>query len=285
MRKSIISIFLVLAAASYSFAEPVIKSKAVKGDLPLDPMSKAWDVAGATAVDMVPQNLVTPGITDATVSSVKVRSLHNDRDISFMLEWYDPTEDDAANMPDRFSDECAIQFPVKAGSMPSFMMGDAENPVQIILWKAAWEKDVTMGYQDIGQAYPNYNYDMYPMVDDPKKSITEYSEDAKKFVPAIAAKNPVSDPNRKVSVEELNAIGFGTLTTQVEQNSKGKAARNYGYWRVVVTRPLGTGDDADAVLQPGKPAIAAFAVWDGVKQNRGARKNYSSGGWVNLEIE
>ena len=46
------------------------------------------------------------------VQSVKVSSLNNGSG-AFRLEWYDLTKDDAVNMPDKFSDACAISFRLK----------------------------------------------------------------------------------------------------------------------------------------------------------------------------
>ena len=115
-------------------------------------------------IGMGPQNLVAPGFAEATISNVKVKSVHNGNDIAFLLEWYDPTENDTETMMDKFSDAAAMMFPVKAGTEPSFMMGDADNPVQIIYWKAAWQKDIDKGYQDVRDAYPNYYVDWYPLL-------------------------------------------------------------------------------------------------------------------------
>lgn len=40
-------------------------------------------------------------------------------------------------MPDKFSDACAIQFPLKSTDKPSLAMGEKNKPVYIIHWKAA----------------------------------------------------------------------------------------------------------------------------------------------------
>ncbi len=251
MKRLLLSfLILTIGFVSYSFGEPLIVSRAMKGDLPLDPMDNRWDMAKASIIPMAPQNIVKPGITELTVSSVKIWSLHNDRDIAFRIEWYDPTGDDTVNMSDKFSDAVALQFPLKTDEEPSFMMGQVESPVHIIQWRASWEKDITMGY-----------------------------------MPRLAVGNSLFNPTVTLSVEELNAEGFGTLTVQEKQNSKGKGVRDYAYWKVVILKPFNSGDIADAVITHGKTVPLAIAVWDGEKNNRGGRKNFSEGGWLKLKIE
>ena len=307
-----------LAAPSFADENPAeykveIKSKAITGEVPLDPNSHVWDDAKSEMIGMGPQNLVAPGLAEATVSNVKVKSVHNGKDIAFLLEWYDPTEDDTETMMDKFSDAVAMMFPVKPGTEPSFMMGDADNPVQIIYWKAAWQRDIDKGYQDIRDAYPNYNIDNYPMISnmlDVKGNpivvkdgeiykpvapedlaintpIGKYTDAQKGYLPGLAVKNPRSRIDRTTPVEELNAIGFGTLTTQaVEGHANGKGVRSFGYWKVVLTHPLKPNTAQDATLEGNSNHFTtAIAIWDGDKKNRGGRKNFSNGGWVTLYLE
>ena len=163
-----IKIFLCIIAFGFiitspCFAETII-SKSVKGALPLNPADKAWNNAKTVDIHMQAQRSIRPGINTPSVPSVKVSSLNNGSEIAFRLEWQDQTRNDTTNMPDKFSDACAIQFPVKKGdTAPSYMMGDDEKFVHIIHWKSAWEKDIAEGYQDVEHAYPNYNVDGYPL--------------------------------------------------------------------------------------------------------------------------
>ena len=303
------------AAPSFADDEKIeIKSKAISGGVPLDPNSDVWKDVKQLIVPMGPQNLVAPGLAEGSVSSVKVKSVHNGTDIAYLLEWYDPTENDTETMMDKFSDAAAMMFPVKPSTEPSFMMGDADNPVQIIYWKAAWQKDIDKGYQDVRDAYPNYNYDSYPLVDtmtdakgnkivvkdgeiykpvEPKDRainlpVGMYTDAQKGFLPGMAVKNPRSRIDRTTPVEELNAIGFGTLTTQTgETHANGKGVRSFGYWKVVLTHPLKgdyTSQDANLVGNKGH-FITALAIWDGDKKNRAGRKNFSNGGWISLYLE
>ena len=318
--KKIIGVAALCLMASFtapSFADDdkiEIKSKAIQGAVPLDPMSHVWDDVKGINLGMGPQNLVAPGIAEGSVSSVKVKSVHNGKDIAYLLEWYDSTENDTETKMDTFSDAVAMMFPVKPKTEPSFMMGDADNPVQIIYWKAAWQKDIDKGYQDVRDAYPNYNYDTYPllssMVDAKGNAIVvkdgeiykpvapedraintpigKYTDAQKGFLPGLAVKNPRSRIDRTTPIEELNAIGFGTLTTQTgESHANGKGVRSFGYWKVVLTHPLkGDYTSQDATLEGNAGHfITAIAIWDGAQKNRAGRKNFSNGGWVSLYLE
>ena len=302
------------AAPAFADDEKIeIKSVAIKGGVPLDPNSHDWNGVKQVIIAMKAQNLVAPGLAEGTIESVKVKSVHNDKEIAYLLEWYDPTENDTETMMDKFSDAVAMMFPVKPKTEPSFMMGDADNPVQIIYWKAAWQKDIDKGYQDVRDAYPNYNYDSYPMVNtmvdakgnpivvkdneiykpvDPadraiNTPVSKYSDAAKGFLPGLAVHNPRSKIDRTTPVEELNASGFGTLTTQTGvAHANGKGVRYNGYWKVVLTHPLKETESAqDATLESGHHERAAIAIWDGGTNNRGGRKHFSEGGWITLFLE
>lgn len=286
---SLIIVF-TLSVVTVSFAAGnVLTSKAITGVIPSSPADKVWDTTAPVEMDLLPQIVAVPSIGTATISKARVWSVNNGTEIAFKLEWFDSTRDEALNMPDKYSDACAIQFPLKDSDKPNLAMGEKDKPVYIVHWKAAWEKDTAMGYQDVEHAYPNYNVDGYPLVKTVENKavypVNSFSDEAKAFIAGIAAKNPVSNTDRRVPVEELNAEGFGTLTSQSSQDANGKGIWDYAYWKVVITRKLLTDDAADTVLSKGRTSIISFAVWDGSKGNIGARKNIYEGEWLNLNVE
>jgi len=290
--KKTIKLFLLLSLSSFFplflNAEEVI-SRFIQGGLPTEPSDRKWQKAKGVDVLMAPQAFVKPGIKEPSVPRAKVFSLHNGSEIAFLLQWHDPTKDEATNMPDRFSDACAIQFPAEEGDTPpNFMMGEKGKPVHIILWKAVWEKDIREGYQDVEHAYPNYYVDGYPMAktreNKPLYPVKDLPEEAKKFLPGIAVGNPLSDLTRKTPFEELIAEGFGTITTQKHFDVTGKGIWKNSYWKVVIKRKLNTGDPFDSVLKQGENFFS-IAIWDGEKKQAGSRKNYSAAGWLTLRIE
>jgi hypothetical protein len=97
--------------------------------------------------------------------------------------------------------------------------------------------------------------------------------------------NPRSQAVRPSSVEDLNAVGFGTLTSQPvdRQEVRGASAHRDGVWRVVMSRELAVDDPNDAPLEPGTGTTAAFAVWDGSRGDRNGQKSVSV--WLTLAFE
>ena len=104
----------------------------------------------------------------------------------------------------------------------------------------------------------------------------------------------MSDPNlRKSSVEDLNANGFSTLTTQASQNVLGNGLwEPYGAlkggccigpsWRAVMKRSLTTNDANDVQFKRGATVPVAFAVWDGANVERNGMKGIST--WFSLRM-
>ena len=88
---------------------------------------------------------------------------------------------------------------------------------------------------------------------------------------------------------DMNAKGFKTLRVQDQQDVSATGAWQDGTWRVVFSRPLQTGDEQDAQIQPGKWVSVAFAVWDGVVgedggvKEKGSQKAVSS--WWSIRAE
>lgn len=282
---------IVLSTGNSSFAlENMLVSKSVSGAISSDPNDKVWSEAVPVDIHLLPQIVAVPSLKTATISKARIWSVNNGTEIAFRIEWFDTTRDEALNMPDKFSDACAIQFPLKSSDQPNLAMGEKDKPVYIIHWKAAWERDVAMGYQDVEHAYPNYNVDTYPLVKTVENKalypVNSFSDEAKGFIAGIAAENPIVNTIRANSIEELNAEGFGSLTTQTSQDAGGKGIWDYAYWKVVFKRKLQSSDSADAALSKGSDSSKmSFAIWDGGQGNIGARKNIFEGEWLTLKIE
>ena len=98
----------------------------------------------------------------------------------------------------------------------------------------------------------------------------------------------MSDPDlRKSSVEDLNANGCSTLTTQGSQDVVGNGLwEPYGNLkggccsgptrRVVMKRSLTTNDSNDVQFSSGASVPVAFAVWDGQNVERNGMKGIST---------
>ena len=244
--------------------------------LALDPADSAWQQAPEYAAKLMPQDLVEPRLMTASTPEVLVRSLTSGTEIAFRLEWADRVQDDLPG-PGRFLDACAIQLPAKIeAELPDPQMGQAGKPVEIAFWRADWQASVNGRADDIHSLYPNAAIDHYPFE---AKSLEPGSEAqremAKRYAPAAAVGNRRVGP-RDTPVEDMVAEGPGTISPASRAVSRGKGVRGKQGWMVVMIRPRPEG------LTPKVRTNIAFAVWEGSRDEAGARKMRS--GWIPLAI-
>jgi DMSO reductase family type II enzyme heme b subunit len=111
--------------------EATVTSKFIKTDLSApDPIGPIWKEA--PAVDILLRPL---WLKEGYVDRVRVRSLHNGKEIAFLVEWEDPTKNADLQRLEVFRDAAALQFPTKADGVPSFPMGEAAQAVNIWQWR------------------------------------------------------------------------------------------------------------------------------------------------------
>lgn len=247
-----------------------------------DPFDPVWDEAPMLEVPLQPQTITRPMLQEVTIKTVRIRAMRDGRQIAWRLDWEAPTP--AHNVDaGQFSDGVALQFPLQPNT--PFMMGGPGLPVRILHWKALWQRDIDQGYQEVEDLHPNYHADFYwfatgqfpfPVA----QSLS--SPEARQFMPAMAAGNPVADPDRQTPVEELVAEGFGTATTVRSSPTAAHGAWREGKWTVVITRPLDPDDPLAAAIQSGSADAVALAVWDGSAANVGGRKHWSA--WVPMKL-
>ena len=84
-----------------------------------------------------------------------------------------------------------------------------------------------------------------------------------------------NEEGRSFPVEDLNAAGPGTLTTQDRQDVSGKGLHRSGRWKVIFFRSLQTDDEDDAQFWPGLKTWVNFAVWDGSHKDNAGQKSVS----------
>lgn len=109
-----------------------------------DPDDAAWSAAELETVALAPTPLgLQPSRYLAAagerpvgrVTQVKVRALHNGRELAFHLEWEDAEGDTAPADNDVFPDGAALLFPLR-GDAPLMTMGSPEKPVAAWHWRA-----------------------------------------------------------------------------------------------------------------------------------------------------
>lgn len=249
--------------------ETDIYSKYVSFELDTDPYSPVWK-------DVASTNLVLRPLSarrDA-VEVINFASVNNGDVIVIRLKWKDATKDGfVENRGDVYTDGAAVQLALGAVTLhthghnePFFGMGNRGKPVNIWHWRAGLEETLEAS-------------------EDSEYSTGGVDMDALIFGGIMF--NPVTRllSTAQNSVDELNAEGFGTITPQLPefQNVEGAGEWQDGEWTVVFLRTLESQGKWDAVLKIDAPVLVAFAVWDGVKDDRNGRKVITV--WQRLNVQ
>ncbi len=253
-----------------------VQSVAAVGDP--DPWADYWSDAPACEVTVMPQNITMPALETASISSCRLQAVTDGSEIAWRVSWRDPQPNQATDSG-LFGDAVALQFPVKPNS--NVMMGLGGGKVQLLHWKAIWQRDLDHGFQDVVDRHPNFWSDLYWFSDQPWPYPLETAftdPRSQQWMVAYRAGNPFSDWQRPQPVEESVAEGFGTLTTQASSITSGRGAWSWDSWAVVFTRPLRSEDPDDFQFGPDSDHQVAVALWQGSAGNVGGRKHWSN--WV-----
>jgi hypothetical protein len=255
-------------------AEVVIGSAA---SVPADPADPAWRSAPEYVAKLLLQDMVEPRQLLPTTTEVRVRAMSDGRTVAFRLQWPDTTHDDRA-VDNQFADAAAIQLPSQIEpNVPAPQMGELGRRVEISYWNAGWQAVVDGRGDWLANMFPNASIDHYPF-EAPAlaKNPDAQRATAMRYAPALALGNPVAGP-RTAPVEDLIAEGPGTLTAAPKSVSTGSGRRTSTGWEVVLARPHPAGLTGHVRGQ------VAFAVWDGLHQEVGARKMRT--GWIPLVMQ
>ena len=253
-----------------SAAQTDLTSVYVDQELPIgDPTSSLWDLARDTEVPLSGQNIAPPFNLNATVDTIRIRSIHNGTWIAFRMEWDDDTRDLGGGI-NEYRDSVALQCPVDGGE-PFVCMGFAGAEVNIFHWRADFQRVIEDGPLSMADIFPNAKVNIYPQA-------MELA-----FTTGLAAGNPISATEKPSAVEDLTATGFGALESQDHVDTTGWGEWNGSKWSVVIARPLLTRDIQDTQFETGTEVPVALAVWDGDENDVNGKKSVSA--WVNLGIE
>ncbi len=235
----------------------VIRSHFMEGAIPTKPSDVAWQTVAPIPIPLSGQIITRPVWPEPSAKVISVRSVHNGKDISFLVEWQDATKNERLT-PGVFRDGVALALPL--GNAPAFFcMGQLDHYVNIWHWKADWQSDV-----------------------DRRKARAKERGRKRGGIRRFEV-----IPRRPSSIEDLIGGGFSTLTSKVRQGKvKGEAEWKNGFWRVVMKRPLTkSGDDTEneALLVPGRMQAVSFAVWNGENKERNGQKAVAS--WLQLLVD
>ncbi len=266
---------VLLLGAAVAPAQPAIVANRIAGSGPIeDPLARQWARARPVTVPMLPQTVARPHQPAPAVRELTVRALHNGTWIAFLIEWTDPTVSSTV-MLDNFGDQVAVQLPVSLdGPPPSPMMGNPGGRVNIMQWRAAFQRDLDYAAPSVKDLYPNAWVDVYP-----DEVLT--AADARPYAGALGLENPVSRGRASPVLDQM-AEGFGSMTVKPDQHALGSGVHRAGAWHVVITRPMASDDPNAPRLVPGARTVVAFAVWEGGHREVGPRKAWST--WVPLRL-
>lgn len=273
-----------MSEEEFTPAKEVLTVKYVQIDKPcrmdMESLRGAFKDAKTVKVALQKQDKAFPS-GGGSVKSAEVKAIHDGIMIYFQISWKDPTKNARAIAVQEFRDAVALMFPLGVVDITpaehfSPRMGDREKPVNIWHWKADWEVDLLAKdeLEDMQKRYPNMYDDFYSNPYSPH-NYQELMTSVEHLSGGIAANNLLSQPERGRTVEDLNAEGFGTLTTQDHQDVNGCSKYKDGIWTVIMYRSLITKDHDDIQFVPGGKTYFNMAVWDGGKKDRNGQKNVS----------
>jgi len=243
----------------------------------------AWKTVVSYKQPLQRQFLIDPKPADVGVKEVQIQSIHDGKYIAFRLVWKDATKDDDPKIMN-FSDGVALQFPVKKEPLPQYFMGEPGMLVHILHWRAWRSADQKSGFQNVKNAYPNMEVNLYQFDYPVQGKGTEKTQAEKDiFIPGKAAGNPLSVPHKEI-IEELSAEGSGTLKSKNIENTTGDAEWKNGEWTVVFRRPLTVEDSGSVQFKPGEKMPIAFAIWEGGRKESAGRKAVSPA-WAEVKVE
>jgi DMSO reductase family type II enzyme heme b subunit len=262
-------------------------------------------------IDLDPQMITNPMWPAPATKWVNVRAVNNGKEIAVRLSWTDSTRNDIMVRSQQYKDQAAIMFPVnQSGEEPPFTMGGDGERVNIWQWKATWNKEGAgqsgnAGMQDMEDQYKymamgSAGYYMYEPSGKLSGLDTNHASGTKTgslpnrgagdiskrgtytdfgmgknegvFNEGRSTGNILSDASLRVSpVEDLNAEGFSTLTTQAHQDVKGSGNWSNNRWSVVFKRSLINNDANDTQFKTGKTPMG-IAVWNGQNKERNGQK-------------
>lgn len=220
--------------------------------------AEVWSSLAGREIEMNYQVMVLPW-GKSPLKPVTVKAFHNKKDIYFYVSWQDDTQDLEATV-DKFTDACAIMFPLGDNAKASTIMMGFMGEANVWHWKASQDRQYWLKDEPGINPYTDLYY--------------SFEEDEMFVVSKTVVKSAVND---------LLAIRVGTVTPKQTQSVSGRGIYENGVWQVVFKRAMASGDNESAKMSPGKKHLCAFGVWNGSNGDRGGRKSISD--WVELEVK
>jgi len=203
-----------------------IRANLVAGSLPVnDPNAAAWGSAAPATFPMSPQVHWPDRIQEVTVQDVSVRALHDGKQIAFLLEYADPSQD--------VDDAAALEFMVgdkKAHFAHGQPMIQVEGgPVNIWFWKNKDGKAVDMTAKGFATLKPQSHQDVQAKGD--------YANGRWKVVFSRPLTTDHPDEDMQVVLGQFTNVAFAVwdgrkdATGQIIEKRSQKAVSSWWYFR------------------------------------------------------
>ena len=122
----------------------VLRSLFVSGNLTEDLEDPLWDTIEAREFPLFGQILLEPKMYTPSIDAIYVKSIYNDKEIAFLVEWDDANQSKPETTEEGdviYADALAIQFPAQipetpASPRPFFVMGNPTLPVNLWMWNS-----------------------------------------------------------------------------------------------------------------------------------------------------
>jgi hypothetical protein len=216
------------------------------GDLPGSPDDPAWDPVRRSYVPLVGQVIEAPRQFSPTVDGAWVRAMHDGEELALLVEWNDPSESPDAAWAEWQAKIAPVLYADGAHIAPEQPMPDG----LAIQFPPAVPDGMERPYLLMGDA-----------------------------------RNPVYlwhwDSN--AGVTEMRARGLGELEPLDAGWLDGAAVWIDGRWRLMIRRPLATGDAAVLTFEEGVAIPVGIFAWDGSSAEDVARGSIS--GWYFIYLE
>ncbi len=231
----------------------VLKSRFVaEGDLPSDPNDPKWQELPAQYIGMASQIIQPPRHFLRTVDDIRFRSLFNDKEVAFLLEWNDRTES-------HLDENKEAVYDAKRISSDAFPAINSTNLTHENDGQAGPLKDVNPEPKGVyNDAIAIQFAEKWQQLPPPEKPYFIHGDakrgtDIWKWESDGSAKELTGHGLEKISVKEAN------------KNLKVENAKwTNGRWQLVMKRALKTEDtEHDAQLEMGQNIPLVFFAWDG----------------------
>ncbi len=223
----------------------VVIAKLIDGELPTSVNDAAWEAVEPVSFFLTGQVIAGPRWQTPGVDAVTVRALYNPTDVAMLVEWNDATQD------------------VTSGGIEDEQAGETYVNLETFLGEGPYSDRLAV-------QFPN--------------SIPEGVEK-----PHFAWGQPGKPVNlwlwsAEDGVHEFTGTGLKDgISPQADSSVTAQWDYVDGHYRLLLSRPLITGDPEDIELRSGEFIPIAFQAWEGSNGETGTRMALSS--WYSLVLE